>query len=85
VRPTPRSKRKANDSPIRDTTVSAGTILIKKKLLMAVMMLTYVAEARTRTAKSSAKSSVKLGDNIEDYPAPVGWVCCLVLHNHLSF
>jgi hypothetical protein len=47
VRPTPQSKRKANDSPIRDTTASASMIHIKKKLPMAVMTPTYVAEMRT--------------------------------------
>jgi hypothetical protein len=74
-----------NDLPIRDTTASAGTILIKKKLLMAVMTLTYVAETRTQTAKSSAKSSAKSGDDVEDYLAPVGRVCGLALHDCLSF
>jgi hypothetical protein len=85
VRPTPRSKRKANDSPICDTTASAGTILIKKKLPMAVMTPTYVAETRTRTAKSSAKSSAKSGDDVEDYLASVGRVCGLALHDRPSF
>jgi hypothetical protein len=74
-----------NDLPIRDTTASTGTILIKKKLPMAVMMLTYVAETRTQTAESSAKLSVKLGDNVEDHLAPVGQVCGLVLHDCPSF
>jgi hypothetical protein len=83
--PSPRSKQKANNSPIHDTTASASTILIKKKLLMAVMMLTYIAEMRTQTTKSSAKLSAKSGDDIEDYPAPVGWVCCLVLHDRPLF
>jgi hypothetical protein len=85
ARPTPRSKRKANDSPIRDTTASASSILIKKKLPMAVMTPTYVAEMRTRTVKSSAKSSAKSGDDVEDYPAPVGRVCGLALHDRPSF
>jgi hypothetical protein len=71
--------------PIHDTTASTGMILIKKKLPMAVITPTYIAKTRTRTAKSSVKSSAKLGDNIEDYPAPIGWVCGLVLHNRLSF
>jgi hypothetical protein len=65
--------------------MSTGTILIKKKLPMAMMTLTYVAEMRTRTAKSSVKLSAKSGDDIEDYLAPVGRVCCLVLHDHPSF
>jgi hypothetical protein len=46
VRPTPQSKQKANDSPVHNTTASASTILIKKKLLMAVMTPIYIAKMR---------------------------------------
>jgi hypothetical protein len=72
-----------NNSPICNTTASAGTILIKKKLLMAVMTLTYIAKMSNQTAKSSVKSSAKLEEDVKDYLAPVGWVCGIVLHNHL--